>query len=71
MNQPIDSNEKNFPRTREQLLDDIDLLDFTESDDDFEEVLNQTLDDLELEDLENLNYKMHEVNEQEVICTLK
>lgn len=49
MNQPIDSNEKNFPRTREQLLDDIDLLDFTESDDDFEEVLNQTLDDLELE----------------------
>jgi hypothetical protein len=30
MNQPIDSNEKNFPKTREQLLndfDDFDLLD--------------------------------------------
>jgi len=63
MNQPIDSNEKNFPKTREQLLNDFDLLDFTESDDDFNNELNHTLDDPELESLEK---QLNEFNEQEV-----
>ena len=60
MNQPIDSNENNFPKTREQLLNDFDLLDFTESDDDFNNELNHTLDDPELESLEK---QLNEFNE--------
>ncbi len=48
MNKPINSTEKIFPKSREQLLNDFDLIDYTEdSDEDFNNS-NQTLDDADL-----------------------
>ena len=51
MNKPIKSIEKDFPKTRDDLLNDIDLLEFTEEGDN-EEDLNQTLDDVQLEEID-------------------
>jgi hypothetical protein len=64
MNRPIESTEKSFPKSRDQLLDDFDLFDFTESDEELNDEFNQTLDDAELDSLEN---QLNEYEEQEVL----
>lgn len=64
MNKPIESTEKSFPKSRDQLLDDFDLFDFTESNEELNEEFNQTLDDAELDSLEN---QLNEYEEQEVL----
>ena len=62
-NKPISSSEKIFPKSRDQLLDDFDLLDFTESNDELNQDLDHTLDDAELESLDK---QLNDLAEQEV-----
>lgn len=62
-NKPINSTEKCFPKSREQLLNDFDLLDFTESLDEFDEELDPTLDDAEVDALDK---EIEEMDELEV-----
>ncbi len=62
MNKPISSTEENFPKSREQLLNDLDLIDYTEdSDEDFNNS-DQTLDDA---DLDFLDKQINDIEEQE------
>ena len=49
---------------REQLLDDLDLFEYTESFNEFDVDLNQTLDDVELE---SLDAELEEIDEQEKV----